>query len=177
MKNIFIILIISCIVNFIFTSPECIIDNENDRFDCYPEDGANENDCLNRGCCWITPQKRLVDIQSPYCYFPRNFPHYKVIPDKVIIESHGASYYLSKPVSTFRKNEVLDLVVDLFYDTEKRLRVLIYDRKKSRYEVPLVIDNNLGVKLKQSSNVDYYVTIVDEPFAIKVYRKSTESLM
>jgi lysosomal alpha-glucosidase len=171
------IIILASVVNLNFTLPQCSIDREDERFDCFPEDGSNENDCLSRGCCWSPPKRGIDGIQSPYCYFPQNFPHYKVIPDKAIIESHGASYYLSKPVSTFRKNEVLDLVVDLFYDTEKRLRVLIYDRNKSRYEVPVDVDNNLGIKLKQSSNVDYYVNIVDEPFAIKVYRKSTESLL
>ena len=92
------------------------------------------------------------------------------------MESHGASYHISKMASTFRPNEILNLTVDLFYDTEKRLRVQIYDTHKTRYEVPLDVDNSRE-KLKKSANVDYYVNIIDEPFGIRVYRKSTESLM
>ena len=158
---------------------ECNIIREAERFDCFPDEGANENACVNRGCCWIpsSSKRHLTDIQAPYCFFPRNFPHYKVLKDKVIIGRSSASYYLSKTTPSFRPNEILDLTLDIFYDTEKRLRVSIYDRNKSRYEVPLDVDKNSGNRLKKSSNVDYYVNIVDEPFAIKVFRKSTESLM
>jgi hypothetical protein len=157
------------------TLAECSIVSESERFDCYPEEGANESDCLNRGCCWME-HKYLLDIAAPYCYYPRNFPHYKVLTEKTIVETHGASYYINKMASTFRKNEILNLTVDLFYDTEKRLRVQISDTNRARYEVPLEVDASQE-KLKKSANSDYYVSIVDEPFAIKVYRKSTQRLV
>ena len=64
----------------------------------------------------------------------------------------------------------------MFYETDERLRVKIYDRNNARYEVPLDVDKNKG-KLGDGSNRDYYVNVVDEPFAIKVYRKSTQQLL
>ena len=31
-------------------APTCNLSDENNRFDCHPDNGANENDCLKRGC-------------------------------------------------------------------------------------------------------------------------------
>ncbi len=103
-----------------------------------------------------------------------NFPNYKVITNKIMMDTNSASYYINKKTSTFRKNEILNLTVDLFYDTEKRLRVQIYDTNRDRYEVPLDLETN---RLRKSTNSDYFVQIIDEPFGIKIYRKTTQTLM
>jgi hypothetical protein len=47
MKKFFIIF---CLIYF-NNSQECDINENNARFDCYPEDGAKELDCTMRGCC------------------------------------------------------------------------------------------------------------------------------
>ena len=153
--------------------PICDGKTPGERFDCHPEDLPTEERCLKRGCCWIKASVRL-EIGAPQCYFPSNFPGYKVVDSQLF--ENGYSYFINKKNSTFREKEILNLNVDLFYETDERLRVKIYDRNNARYEVPLDVDKNKG-KLGDGSNRDYYVNVVDEPFAIKVYRKSTQQLL
>ena len=77
-------------------------------------------------------------------------------------------------MSTFRPNEILNLTVDLYFESDQILRVKIYDKNNARYEVPLNVN---GGKFKKSINSDYYVSISNVPFAIKVFRKSTGNIM
>ena len=163
--------VILSVVGFKVRQPSCDIAEHDRRFDCYPENGSNENDCLKRGCCWSNQGD--VDM-APFCYFPTDFPNYEVVEDKKIINAFGASYQINKKASTFRQNEILNLTVDLFYESEQRLRVKIYDKNNARYEVPLDIKDK---KAEKSANSDYYISIADKPFSIKVYRKSTGNLM
>ena len=64
----------------------------------------------------------------------------------------------------------------MIYESNERLRVKITDSNNERYQVPLDVDTNKN-KFKNEESSDYYVNIVDEPFAIRVYRKSTQTLM
>lgn len=32
---------------------QCKLLKSDEKFDCYPEDGANQAGCEARGCCWI----------------------------------------------------------------------------------------------------------------------------
>ena len=123
---------------------------------------------MNRGCCW------KPNINSKVaCYFPLNFPGYQVVEEQKNANLSVESYSINKKNATFRPREILNLTVDLFYETEQRLRVKIYDKNNARYQVPLTV----GSDRKKSIENDYYVNIVDYPFAIRVYRKSTQSLM
>lgn len=159
-------------------APQCSIPDESKRFDCFPESTANENDCINRGCCWL-PHDNVLNMVAPFCYFPTNFPNYQVVGDgnvKMINDNISAiSYNIQKNQTTFRPNEILNLSVDIIYDTQQRLRVRIYDPNRARYEVPLNVEYN---KMKSSSDdIDYYVNVIDNPFAIRVFRKSNNKLM
>jgi hypothetical protein len=153
--------------------PVCDVKTPGERFDCYPEDLATKEKCLKRGCCWLENDKLSLD--APLCYFPSNFPSYKVIETKNKI--NGYSYEINKNIKTFRENEILNLTVDLFYETSERLRIRIFDPNNQRFEVPLDVDQNKSKFKNDGIMNDYYVSIVDEPFAIKVYRKSTQTLM
>ena len=68
-------------------------------------------------------------------------------------------------------NDILDLTVDLIYETEQRLRIKIYDTVNRRYEVPVLV-------VGQKANVtDYEVRFSENPFTILVVRKSTGAIL
>ena len=57
---------------------------DNLRFDCYPQGVANEQSCLNRGCCWTKPS--IVDdevpLDVPYCFYPNDYGYQLVNQQK-----------------------------------------------------------------------------------------------
>ena len=159
-------------LNFSVNDPVCVVKTPGERFDCYPEDLPTKEKCSIRGCCWIDSIE--LEVGVPKCYFPSNFPSYKVVQTRENL--NGYSYQIYKETKTFRENEILNLTVDLFYESNERLRVKIVDSNNQRYQVPLNVDENKH-KFEKRFNSDYYVNIIDEPFAIKIYRKSTQTLM
>jgi hypothetical protein len=66
-------------------------------------------------------------------------------------------------------HDILNLTVDLIYETQQRFRIRIYDSVNKRYEVPLQVP----VVEKKADMTDYEVVISSKPFAILVTRKST----
>ena len=71
------ILVISC-CTFVecYSSPDCTDDADLKRFDCYPDEGAAEDKCQNRGCCWkdaTNSFRENVPLNVPYCFYPKNF--------------------------------------------------------------------------------------------------------
>jgi hypothetical protein len=66
-------------------------------------------------------------------------------------------------------HDILNLTVDLIYETQQRLRIRIYDSVYKRYEVPLQVP----VVEKKADTTDYEVRFGQKPFAILVTRKST----
>jgi len=66
-------------------------------------------------------------------------------------------------------NDILDLTVDLIYETQQRFRIKIYDSTNKRYEVPLQVP----VVAQKADMTDYEVVVKPNPFAILVTRKST----
>lgn len=147
----------------------CEISSNKERFDCYPDPDATKEKCLQRGCCWQID----IDLKVPFCYFPKNFTNYQVVKE-IINTTAEISYLISKTKATFRPKEILNLNVDIFYDSNNRLRVRVTDPVNKRFEVPLQI--NYDERLR-SADTDYYVHVNQNPFAIKVYRKSNNKLM
>lgn len=46
---------------------QCKLLNNEDKFDCFPENGATQESCEARGCCWIpakTKPKSLFSFQG-----------------------------------------------------------------------------------------------------------------
>ena len=147
------------------------------RFDCYPEKDLTKEKCLARNCCWqlpIQPTNRteksstsLDFVSTPFCYYPSDFPNYKIKSKETT--DFGQRIRIVKTQTTYMPDDILDLTVDLFYETEQRFRIRIYDSVNKRYEVPLEVP----VIEKKSNWTDYEVKISQKPFAILVTRKST----
>ncbi|CAF1106839.1 unnamed protein product [Rotaria sordida] len=148
------------------------------RFDCHPEPFISPEKCLARRCCWnplvsLTTQPpknhsiNSIEENVPWCYYPRDFPTYQIKTNEST--DFGQRLTIVKQQSIYKPNEILNLTVDLLYETAQRFRLRIYDSTKKRFEVPLQVP-----VIKTKVNVtDYEVSISQVPFAILVKRKST----
>jgi hypothetical protein len=147
------------------------------RFNCYPENNPTQDKCEARKCCWRPPshQSNLPgnhpdvtgDEGVPYCYYPKDFPSYEVTSNETT--DFGQRIKIVRSQGTYMPHDILDLIVDLIYETEQRLRIRIYDSVYRRYEVPLQVP----VVEKKADVTDYEVVVNQKPFAIVVTRKST----
>lgn len=147
------------------------------RFDCHPEKDVTKEKCLARNCCW----RVLIDskngtqqpsssghlTEAPFCYYPSDFPNYQVVSNQPT--DFGQRIEIIKTETTYMPNDILNLTVDLIYETQERFRIRIYDSYSERYEVPLPVP----VVEKKVSQTDYKVVINSQPFGIIVTRKST----
>lgn len=148
----------------------------NDRFDCFPEYGSSQEKCERRGCCWSPPLANKFDSNIPYCYFPSDFPNYHVFSSRK--DDNSLVFSLEKLNTTFRKNEILKLEARIIYDTKNRLRVQIKDAKQQRYQVPVFNKEYRAYdKACLKCDTDYQIFVNENPFAIKVYRKSNGRLI
>ena len=91
------------------------------RFDCYPEDGASEQNCLNRGCCWRKPPivNDEVPLDVPYCFYPSDYGYQLVNKEKT-----QTGYLLSltkKGHAGPYGNDVENLAVDVRFEAQDRL--------------------------------------------------------
>jgi hypothetical protein len=142
------------------------------RFDCFPEANLSQQACEARKCCW-RPTLQKLDLTNigdqtvPLCYYPTDFPTYSVTSNQST--DFGQRFRIVKSQSTYMPHDILDLTVDLIYETQQRLRIKIYDSAYKRYEVPLPV---LVVE-KKAEMTDYDIVVKSSPFAIIVIRKST----
>ena len=151
-------------------SLQCNLIDDSDRIDCHPEPDASSNRCLSRGCCWSAV------ANGPYCYFPSDFESYRVVDGS--FTKAGYIGLLEKKSTSFREKEILKLQINVTFDNQKRLRVRITDPNVQRYEVPELLKQTSDSKVfKEADDNDYSLYINDEPFYMKVFRKSTGRLM
>jgi hypothetical protein len=164
-------IVVFCFVTRVCTQ-QCDKSSDVARFDCYPEDGAAQDKCEARKCCWRLPtqQSNLTsppDPTVPPCYYPSDFPTYEVTSNERT--DFGQRIQLFKSQTTYMPQDITNLTVDLIYETQQRFRIRIYDPVYKRYEVPLQVP----VVEKKADMTDYDVVIKSKPFAIVVTRKST----
>jgi lysosomal alpha-glucosidase len=155
---------------------QCNQTNRAARFNCYPEDNPTESTCRARGCCWLPASEELdfvgpVDPNVPSCYYPADFQSYEVMTNQTT--DFGQRFLLRKMSSDHLSVNILNLTVDLIYETEQRLRIQIYDTYFRRYQVPLPVPK----VQKRVNQTDYEVEIVGQPFGIIVTRKSTNTTL
>ncbi len=165
-----------CFVTCAYTQ-QCDQSSDVARFDCYPEDGAAQDKCEARKCCWRSPTQQSTltakhltypeNVSVPCCYYPSDFPTYEMISNETT--DFGQRIRLFKSQTTYMPQDITKLTVDLIYETQQRFRLQIYDSAFQRYQVPLQVP-----KVQQKADMtDYDVVIQSKPFAIVVTRKST----
>lgn len=150
---------------------------DSNRFDCYPESGADEQKCLNRGCCWkvAVQDNQAVDgevpLNIPYCFYPTNYG-YKLVTKTQTPTGYMLTLEKQGNPGPFGK-DIKDLNVDLRFETKDRLHFKIYDSTSSRYEVPI----QTPIVQTKAETLDYNVSFSTFPFGISVTRKSTGAVI
>ncbi len=173
-------IVVLCFVTYAYTQ-QCDQSLDVARFDCYPEGGPTQEKCEARKCCWRLPTQQVTlganrwsnfgNVTVPSCYYPSDFPTYEVTSNEPT--DFGQRLQIHKSQTTYMPNDILDLTVDLIYETQQRFRMKIYDPANKRYEVPL----DVPVVQKKADMTDYEVVVKSKPFALVVSRKSTGAIL
>ncbi|KAA3676606.1 lysosomal alpha-glucosidase [Paragonimus westermani] len=136
------------------------------RLDCHPEEGANEEKCIAKGCCW-TPRD-ANDPGIPMCYFPTNYPKYFVT--SVTPTSRGFLADLSKIRTGFGMNESKHARVEIRHETKNRLRIrFTIPSDSNRWEPPIPLGEPENPPPAQP---EYVVQLMKSPFGLQVARNN-----
>lgn len=92
------------------------------RFDCFPADGANEKECLKRGCCWDSN----AEMQGqPYCYFSIGFSYYNwEQPVSTPFGLEASATLLAGKKSPYPR-DVSKLRIQVYYESEETVRIKV----------------------------------------------------
>ncbi|GAB6023975.1 hypothetical protein CHUAL_008703 [Chamberlinius hualienensis] len=138
------------------------------KFDCYPETGANEGDCVKRGCCW---NPSYFESGSPSCFYPQDYPSYVYLNKSAT--PTGFVLYLNLSSKLYYPDPVTLLKMDVIFETKSRLHIKILDPKVPRYEVPTVDDPTV---VKAADPTDYDVKFLSN-WGFQVVRKSSGEII
>lgn len=108
----------------------CKLLNETDRFDCFPEDGASQEKCEMRGCCWVPPNpgsksKNIQDVplNIPYCFYPSNYISYSF--KNISRAAFGIEAILERQFRSPYPDDVKILKMTFRFETKERLRIKV----------------------------------------------------
>ncbi|XP_066291230.1 lysosomal alpha-glucosidase-like isoform X2 [Branchiostoma lanceolatum] len=142
-------------------APQCPDEDNAHRFDCYPEDFATQEKCEARGCCWRKPNG------VPFCYFPPDYPSYSL--GEVKSTPLGATAVLTRTnASSPYPKAVNQLTMDLRFETDTRLHLVLNNTANKRFEVPIATPTATG----KAASPLYEVEYSHDPFGIVVKRRS-----
>uniref|UniRef100_A0A8D8R499 Lysosomal alpha-glucosidase n=1 Tax=Cacopsylla melanoneura TaxID=428564 RepID=A0A8D8R499_9HEMI len=157
-------------------APQCSNEKFNDlknRFDCFPRGVATQESCQSRGCCWRPLQPNSLE---PWCFYPANYRSYQI--DQIQeLRSNGLSLVYKNVLKSPYPDDIEFVRVDVEYETDTRLRVKIYDDKKSRYEPPYP---KLSKSKETSPDPKYKIEfghLQDSNFGFAVVRKATNRVL
>ncbi|XP_053157607.1 lysosomal alpha-glucosidase [Hemicordylus capensis] len=136
------------------------------RFDCAPEKLLSQEECLARGCCYVPLLPRGPAVWQPWCFFPPDYPSYKI--ENLTATEAGYTARLTRDAPTFIPDNIMTLQLDVAFETEGRLHFTLKDPANKRYEVPLETPkvNNWA------SSMLYSVQFSANPFGLIIIRKS-----
>ncbi|XP_077979667.1 sucrase-isomaltase, intestinal-like [Glandiceps talaboti] len=143
---------------------------ENERFDCHPEDGATEAGCSARECIW---DDSPGSTGPPHCYYPADYGAYRLLgtPQEM---TWGYRVRLQRlDVPTMFGKDAIEVLLDLEYQQQDRLRFKFYDPLNPRYEVPVEMPS----PLIKAGNPLYDVQFVNEPFSMQIIRIETNEVL
>ncbi|XP_063061397.1 sucrase-isomaltase, intestinal [Engraulis encrasicolus] len=149
--------------------PQCRDMPVGERVDCFPDAGASQRKCLERGCCW----KPLDETNVPWCFFSENHG-YNVTSDQSSSTKVEATLQRKTAPSLFGA-DIEELSFHAEMQTQNRLRFKITDAHKARFEVP-------HEHVKPPTNppagpLNYKLELVKQPFGIRVIRESTKKVL
>ncbi|XP_048120689.1 LOW QUALITY PROTEIN: sucrase-isomaltase, intestinal [Alosa alosa] len=141
-----------------------------ERVDCFPDSGASQRKCLERGCCWYP----IDETNVPWCYFSENHG-YNVTSDHQPSSTKMDAVLKRNTAPSLFGADIEELSFHADMQTENRLRFKITDAHKARFEVP-------HEHVKPPANpptgvLQYELELVKQPFGIRVRRASTKKVL
>nr|XP_001504613.1 sucrase-isomaltase, intestinal [Equus caballus] len=144
--------------------PSELNDAINERINCIPEQFPTQALCASRGCCW----RPWNDSVIPWCFFVDNHG-YNV--EEMTTNNTGLEARLNRiPSPTLFGDDINSVLLTTQSQTPNRFRFKITDPNNRRYEVPhQFVKEPTGTT---DSETLYNVQVTENPFSIKVIRKS-----
>ncbi|KAL0592712.1 Sucrase-isomaltase, intestinal [Plecturocebus cupreus] len=144
--------------------PNELNDNINLRINCIPEQFPREETCTQRGCCW----RPWNDSVTPWCFFVDNHGYNAEGIAPTDLGLQATLRRISSP--TLFGNDIGSVYFTTQNQTPNRFRFKITDPNNIRYEVPhQYVKEFTGPAV---SDTLYDVSVTENPFSIKVIRKS-----
>lgn len=104
----------------------CAILSDNEKFDCYPEDGGNEELCSKRECCWQPKNNKSVDfppLNVPWCFYPKSYGGYQYL--NVSYSTNGVRAFMKRTFASPYPDDVQILRLDFHYESSDRLHLKV----------------------------------------------------
>lgn len=108
----------------------CKLLNTTDRYDCFPEDGASQEKCEMRGCCWLPTNAGTnnnitndVPLNVPYCFYPSDYNRY--VFRNISEAAFGIEAILERKFRSPYPDDVKILKMTFRFETEDRLRIKV----------------------------------------------------
>ncbi|XP_037531236.1 maltase-glucoamylase, intestinal [Nematolebias whitei] len=140
------------------------------RFDCHPEEHADEDKCKARGCIWKPSSIERV----PWCFYPSDYG-YTVTTIKENNSGITADITRNMKYRTSGRPDSPDinnLRVEILYHTSHMFQFKIWDPTSERFEVPVPLSVPGAPETNENKRI-YKVSVSTKPFGIQVIRKST----
>ena len=143
------------------------------RFDCHPGPFANEEKCLERGCCWASPPSTFdttskSNMNIPWCFYPNDYRSHSVI--NITHTESGVSVWYERLIDSGYPDDSNYVRLDIGCYDNKRLNIKIWDDSKQIH----LKDNEIltpletcGVSLKVSNS----------QFGFQLSRKDTDTIL
>uniref|UniRef100_A0A3P9BW15 P-type domain-containing protein n=1 Tax=Maylandia zebra TaxID=106582 RepID=A0A3P9BW15_9CICH len=130
-----------------------------ERVDCFPDSGASQEICQERGCCWSPRDESNV----PWCFFPTNYGY--TVESQETPNSYAIKAKLTRMESPpLFGQHIKELAIDAEMQTKNRLRFKIYDPNNKRFEVPH--EHILSLNPTPSSPINNTLQITQKPFGL-----------
>ncbi|XP_048837847.1 sucrase-isomaltase, intestinal isoform X2 [Brienomyrus brachyistius] len=144
-----------------------------ERFDCHPDDSSNEENCKARGCIWEPTNTTRV----PWCFYPADYG-YAVLKVENITTGLRVDIQRDPKLQSRQPGspDIDKLRVDINYLSGTMLQFKIYDPVTKRFEVPVPLDIPPTPEMDANKRL-YEVSVAQQPFGIKVTRKSTGTVI
>uniref|UniRef100_A0A8C6W327 Sucrase-isomaltase, intestinal n=1 Tax=Nannospalax galili TaxID=1026970 RepID=A0A8C6W327_NANGA len=141
----------------------------NERINCIPEQHPTQAQCAARGCCWSPWNSTVI----PWCFFVDNHGYNS---EGLTTTDTGLEAKLSRiPSPTLFGGDINNLLLTIQNQTPNRLRFKITDPNNKRFEVPHQFVKEFNGP--SSSETLYNVQVTDNPFTLKVIRKSNNRIL
>uniref|UniRef100_A0A8D2KQH1 alpha-glucosidase n=1 Tax=Varanus komodoensis TaxID=61221 RepID=A0A8D2KQH1_VARKO len=147
---------------------------DTEKFNCHPYPNPTQSMCEARGCTWEVSSTPGV----PHCFYPRDYG-YSVINIRNIARGLSADLYSIKRFPSpygSRSPAVNQLRVEVRFHHNDMLQFKIYDPNQKRYEVPIPLSTPSSSQATEANRL-YEVDILNNPFGIRIQRRSTGTII